>query len=53
MRRFKSRFSRSPRRPSFSRGRRSFSRGRRRFGSRLGRMLRRRSPRPIYRGARY
>ena len=50
--RYRSRFNRFSRRPSFSRGRRSFSRGRRRV-SRLGRMLRRRAPRPIYRGARY
>lgn len=55
---FRSRYNRGRRsfsrgRRSFSRGRRSFSRGRRRFGSRLGRMLRRRAPRPIYRGARY
>lgn len=49
---YKSRFNRFSRRPRFSRGRRSYSRGRR-FGSRLGRMLRRRAPRPIYRGARF
>lgn len=49
--RYRSRFNRFSRRPPIRRGRTRYSR--RRPMSRLGRMLRRRAPRPIYRGARF